>query len=67
MALDEALTGLTAVDPRRGRVVELRFFAGLSVEQTAEILEVSGETVMRDWKVARAWLFSRLNPVAPAR
>jgi RNA polymerase sigma factor (TIGR02999 family) len=66
VALDEALTGLTAVDPRRGRVVELRFFAGLSVEQTAEILEVSAETVMRDWKVARAWLFSRLNPVAPA-
>jgi RNA polymerase sigma factor (TIGR02999 family) len=66
VALDEALNALASVDARRGRVVELRFFAGLSVEQTAEVLEVSPETVMRDWKVARAWLFSQLNPTAPA-
>jgi RNA polymerase sigma-70 factor, ECF subfamily len=46
--------------------VELRFFAGLSVEQTAEVLEISAETVMRDWKVARAWLFGQLNPPAAA-
>jgi RNA polymerase sigma factor (TIGR02999 family) len=66
VALDEALNALANVDARRGRAVELRFFAGLSVEQTAEVLEVSPETVMRDWKVARAWLFSQLNPTAPA-
>jgi RNA polymerase sigma-70 factor, ECF subfamily len=65
VALDEALTGLSRVDSRRGRVVELRFFAGLSVEQTAEVLDVSAETVMRDWKVAKAWLFKQLN--SPAR
>ena len=55
VALDQALNGLANVDARRGQVVELRFFAGLSVEETAEVLEVSAETVMRDWKVARAW------------
>ncbi len=66
VALDEALSALSSVDSRRGRVVELRFFAGLSVEQTAEVLEISAETVMRDWKVARAWLFGQLNPPAPA-
>ena len=66
VALDEALSALSSVDSRRGRVVELRFFAGLSVEQTAEVLEISAETVMRDWKVARAWLFRQLNPPAPA-
>jgi RNA polymerase sigma-70 factor, ECF subfamily len=66
VALDQALNGLANVDARRGQVVELRFFAGLSVEETAEVLEVSAETVMRDWKVARAWLFSQLNPTAPA-
>ncbi|HZA36924.1 MAG TPA: sigma-70 family RNA polymerase sigma factor [Vicinamibacterales bacterium] len=66
VALDEALNALANFDARRGRAVELRFFAGLSVEETAEVLEVSPETVMRDWKVARAWLFSQLNPTAPA-
>jgi RNA polymerase sigma factor (TIGR02999 family) len=66
VALDEALNGLAAVDERRSRVVELRFFGGLSVDETAQVLDVSPETVMRDWKVARAWLFKQLNPVAPA-
>jgi RNA polymerase sigma-70 factor, ECF subfamily len=66
VALDEALNGLAAVDERRSRVVELRFFGGLSVEETAGVLDVSPETVMRDWKVARAWLFKQLNSVPPA-
>ena len=65
VALDEALTALSSVDARRARVVELRFFAGLSAEQAGEVLEVSAETVMRDWKVARAWLFRQLNPATP--
>ena len=55
-----------AVDERRSRVVELRFFGGLTVEETAGVLDVSPETVMRDWKVARAWLFKQLNPAPPA-
>ena len=56
IALDDALTALTAFDARKSRVVELRFFGGLSVEETAEALQVSAITVMRDWSLARAWL-----------
>src|SRR5580704_7118812 len=56
VALDDALTALAAVDPRKSRVVELRFFGGLSVEETAGVLKVSHETVMRDWKLAKIWL-----------
>jgi RNA polymerase sigma-70 factor, ECF subfamily len=59
-ALDEALTSLAKIDPRKGRVVELRFFGGLSVEETAEVLEISEETVTRDWRVAKTWLFREL-------
>jgi RNA polymerase sigma factor (TIGR02999 family) len=55
-ALDDALTDLARVDPRRAQVVELRFFGGLSVDETAQALAVSPQTVMRHWKVARAWL-----------
>jgi RNA polymerase sigma-70 factor, ECF subfamily len=55
-ALDDALTALAQKDPRRAQVIELRFFGGLSVEETAEALSVSPQTVMRDWKLARAWL-----------
>jgi RNA polymerase sigma factor (TIGR02999 family) len=55
-ALDEALDALSKVDPRRSQVVELRFFAGLSVAETAVVVGVSQDTVMRDWKLARAWL-----------
>jgi DNA-directed RNA polymerase specialized sigma24 family protein len=61
VALDDALTTLTAMDSRQGQVVELRFFGGLSVEETAEVLEVSAETVMRDWKVAKLWLLGELS------
>jgi RNA polymerase sigma factor (TIGR02999 family) len=61
LALDEALKALARIDPRKGRVVELRFFGGLSVEETAEVLRVSAETVMRDWKFARACLHQELS------
>ena len=61
VAIDEALTRLAEVDPRKARVVELRFFGGLSVKETAEVLKVSQETVMRDWKLAKAWLLNELN------
>ena len=54
--LDEALTALAAFDPRQARVVELRFFAGLSIEETAEVLGISPATVKREWNVAKAWL-----------
>jgi len=54
--LDDALSRLAEVDPRKSQVVELRFFGGLSVEETAEVLGVSGVTVMRDWSTAKAWL-----------
>jgi RNA polymerase sigma factor (TIGR02999 family) len=60
LALDDALTALAAVDPRKSQVVEMRFFGGLSVEETAEALKVSPETVMRDWKLAKAWLLREL-------
>lgn len=61
IALDDALHALGRIDPRKARVVELRFFGGLSVEETAEVLDISPETVMRDWKFARAWLESELR------
>lgn len=61
IALDDALNTLAAIDPRKARVVELRFFGGLSVEETAEVLAVSQETVMRDWKFARSWLQAELS------
>jgi RNA polymerase sigma-70 factor (ECF subfamily) len=62
LELDEALTSLSEVDVRKARVVELRFFGGLSVEETAKALEISEETVMRDWRFAKAWLTKRLRP-----
>ena len=61
LALDEALQSLSRIDARKCRVVELRFFGGLSVEESAEVLQVSPETVMRDWKMARAWLYRELT------
>jgi RNA polymerase sigma factor (TIGR02999 family) len=61
LALDEALTELTELDPRLCRVVELKFFAGLNIEETAEALDVSSATVERDWAVAKAWLHQRLS------
>jgi RNA polymerase sigma factor (TIGR02999 family) len=60
IALDDALTALNAVNARMSQVVELRFFGGLSVEETAEVLRVSPETVMRDWKSAKTWLIRHL-------
>jgi RNA polymerase sigma-70 factor (ECF subfamily) len=61
VALDEALTALAARDERQSRIVELRFFGGLTVEETAAVLEISPETVMRDWKLAKAWLFGEIG------
>jgi RNA polymerase sigma factor (TIGR02999 family) len=58
--LNEALDELTRLDPRKGRVVELRYFGGLSLEETAEVLEVSLMTVRRDWRAAKAWLYRRV-------
>ncbi len=64
LALDEALNALTAVDPRLGRIVELRYFGGLSEHEVAEILSVSRSTVTREWQTARTWLFRRISPGA---
>ena len=61
IALDDALSTLSAIDARRARIVELRFFGGLDVKETAEIVGLSPETVMRDWKLARAWLLAELS------
>lgn len=61
VALDDALSALAEVDPRKSRIVELRFFGGLSVKETAEVVKVSSDTVMRDWKIARAWLLTELS------
>lgn len=60
-ALDDALNSLSQMDSRRAQVIELRFFGGLTVEETAEVLDVSPQTVMRDWKLARAWLARELG------
>jgi len=61
LALDGALISLSEFDPRKGRVVELRYFGGLSVAETAEVLGISPETAKRDWKMAKAWLFGELT------
>jgi RNA polymerase sigma factor (TIGR02999 family) len=61
IAIDEALNALATIDPRKVRVVELRFFAGLTVEETAQVLDVSPDTVARDWRMARTWLMRELD------
>ncbi len=61
VALDDALTALAQMDPRKVQVVEMRFFGGLSVEETAEVLKVAPITVMRDWSGAKAWLYREMN------
>jgi RNA polymerase sigma-70 factor, ECF subfamily len=61
VALEQVLTRLEQIDGRKGKVVELRFFGGLTVEETAEVLNVSPDTVMRDWGMARAWLLRELD------
>jgi RNA polymerase sigma factor (TIGR02999 family) len=60
-ALDDALSTLAQLDPRQGRIVELRFFGGLTVDETAEVLGISAPTVEREWRMARAWLHSQLS------
>jgi len=65
VAVDDALNRLAKVDERKSQVVEMRFFGGLSVEETAEVLKVSPETVMRDWKLAKAWLLRELSGEKP--
>ena len=61
VALDDALNALASVDGRKSKVVELRFFGGLSIEETAEVLRVSVETVVRDWRLAKVWLLRELS------
>jgi RNA polymerase sigma-70 factor, ECF subfamily len=61
IALDDALEALARLDPRKGKIVELRYFGGLSVEETAELLGVSPNTVMRDWAMAKAWLYKTIK------
>ena len=61
VALDRALEALAAVDARKGRMIELRFFGGLSVEETAQVLHVSPDTVKRDWRLAKLWLLRELE------
>jgi RNA polymerase sigma factor (TIGR02999 family) len=62
VALDEALDKLAQLDPRQGRIVELRFFGGLTEDEIAEVLDVSAITVKRDWRIARAFLYGQLGP-----
>jgi RNA polymerase sigma factor (TIGR02999 family) len=61
VALDDAMNALSQIDPRKVKIVEMRFFAGLSVEETAEVLRVSAVTVKRDWRTAKAWLYRELT------
>jgi RNA polymerase sigma factor (TIGR02999 family) len=61
VALDDALQALSKIDERKSRVIELRFFGGLSVEETADVLGVSKDTVMRDWRLAKAWLLREMR------
>ena len=61
VALDDALTQLSKLDPQQGRIVELRFFGGLSIEETAEVLGISSATVKRDWATARVWLLHEMS------
>src|SRR5580704_1499954 len=66
LAIDEALMALSAVDPRKAQVVELRFFGGLTVEETAAVLKVSCDTVHRDWKLAKVWLLGEIERGGPS-
>jgi RNA polymerase sigma factor (TIGR02999 family) len=65
VALDDALNGLAKIDPQQSRIVELRFFGGLSIEETAEVLGISPATVKRDWVIAKSWLYRDLARGAP--
>jgi RNA polymerase sigma factor (TIGR02999 family) len=66
VALDDALTSLAAVDPRKSRIIELRFFGGLNIEETAEVIGLSPTTVQREWRAARAWLYRFIDGKDPA-
>jgi DNA-directed RNA polymerase specialized sigma24 family protein len=61
MAVDDALTTVARFDPRKAKVIELRFFGGLSVEETAAVLKISPQGVMRDWRLARSWLMREIS------
>src|SRR5438552_19003092 len=61
IALDDALNGLAALDSRQSQIVELRFFGGLSIEDTSQLLDISPATVKREWATARAWLYEQMN------
>jgi RNA polymerase sigma factor (TIGR02999 family) len=61
VALDEALTTLAELDPQKSRIVELKFFGGLSIEEIAEVLDIGTATVIRQWRLAKAWLYSEIN------
>jgi RNA polymerase sigma factor (TIGR02999 family) len=61
VAIDDALKALAELDPRKAKVIELRFFGGLSVDETAEVLKISPQSVLRDWKLAKAWLMRELS------
>jgi RNA polymerase sigma-70 factor (ECF subfamily) len=67
VAVDDALTALAAVDARKSQVVELRFFGGLSAKETAEVLKISEETALRDWKLAKSWLRRELTKEKPTK
>ena len=64
VAIDDALLDLAKIDPRKGRVIELRFFGGLTVEETAEVLKISPDSVTRDWRLARMWLMRQMDRAA---
>lgn len=66
LALDRALSELSTLDPRQARLVELRYFGGLSLEETANLLEISPTSVKREWRSAKAWLYRRLSMAAPS-
>jgi len=61
VAIDDAMTALAAIDPRKAKVIELRFFGGLSATETAEVLKVSEDTVLRDWRLAKSWLLRQIS------
>ena len=62
LAVDDALNALSKIDPQQARIVELRFFAGLSIEETADVLQISASTVKRDWILAKTWIYRALSP-----
>jgi RNA polymerase sigma factor (TIGR02999 family) len=67
IALDDALNELAAIDARKSQVVELRYFGGMSIEETAEVLKISPATVMREWNTAKAWLLRAVSPTDPTK